>query len=139
MAPEPEQLHNPEPERSGPIVAIVGVGAVGRKIAEGLEERDFPIGHIVFFASERSAGQTVEFRGEVHEVRELTMNNIRGFDLAFLAATTEVSLEWAERFTEDDCLVIDITSAHRMTAPLIVPEVNPEALGGVRPPVNRRS
>lgn len=111
-------------------VAVIGAtGAVGQKVLQVLEERNFPIGELVPFASERSEGREVSFRGRQLACRSLSEQTIDGFDLAFGAAGGSVSAEWAPRFAERGAVVIDKTSYWRMheDVPLVVPEINPDA------------
>jgi aspartate-semialdehyde dehydrogenase len=112
-------------------VAIVGAtGLVGRKIAEVLEQRNFPLSDIVFLASERSVGREIEFGGSVHQVRRLTPEAFKGNDLVFFAAGTTVSREFAMHAVRAGSVVIDNSSAFRMddSVPLVVPEVNRKAI-----------
>ncbi len=109
-------------------VAVVGAtGAVGQKVLEVLEERDFPLSELIAFASERSRGKTVTFRGEELECRALSDQALDDFDLVFMAAGGSVSREWAPRFVDGGAIVIDKTSQWRMDplVPLVVPEINP--------------
>ncbi len=111
-------------------VAVLGAtGAVGQKVLQVLEERDFPISELVPFASVRSEGKEVSFRGGQLPCRSLSDDAIEGFDLAFGAAGGSVSAEWAPRFAERGAVVIDKTSYWRMheEVPLVVPEINPDA------------
>jgi aspartate-semialdehyde dehydrogenase len=108
-------------------IAVVGAtGAVGNEILDRLAERAFPAGEIVPFASARSAGR--ELRGLT--VRALEEDAIDGFDLALFSAGSTVSREWAPRFAERGAVVVDNSSCWRMhdDVPLVVAEVNPEAL-----------
>jgi aspartate-semialdehyde dehydrogenase len=109
-------------------VAVVGAtGAVGTVMLEKLRERDFPASEIVPFASERSAGRTLEGGLVVVPLREDT---IAGFDIAIFSAGATISREWAPRFAATGCVVVDNSSAFRRDPeiPLVVAEVNPEAL-----------
>jgi aspartate-semialdehyde dehydrogenase len=94
-----------------------------------LREREFPAAEIVPFASERSTGRELE-GGLV--VRGLTDESIQGFDLALFSAGGATSGEWAPRFVQDGAIVVDNSSRWRMSddVPLVVAEVNPEALAG---------
>ncbi|MEI7624962.1 MAG: aspartate-semialdehyde dehydrogenase [Actinomycetota bacterium] len=115
---------------SAPRVAVVGAtGAVGRIILATLERRGFVASEIVAFASARSAGTAIEGVGEV---RPLTDETIAGFDLALFSAGGGVSREWAPRFAAAGAVVVDNSSAWRMDpdVPLVVAEVNPEAIDG---------
>jgi aspartate-semialdehyde dehydrogenase len=112
-------------------VAVVGAtGAVGSTVLGVIRERGFPANEVVAFASQRSAGRTID-HGEVDlEVRPLGENAIRDFDLALFSAGSTVSAEWAHRFADAGAVVIDLSSCWRMheDVPLVVAEVNPEAL-----------
>jgi aspartate-semialdehyde dehydrogenase len=112
-------------------VAVVGAtGAVGSTMLGILRERRFPAAEIVAFASERSAGRTIDHGDSDLEVQALTPESIRGFDIALFSAGGGVSREWAPRFAEAGCVVIDNSSTWRMEehVPLVVAEVNPDAL-----------
>ena len=112
-------------------VAIVGATRnVGRKFLEILEERNFPVKELYLFASKRSAGKTLKFKGEDVLVEELCEGNIENkkIDFALFSAGGSVSLEFAPIFAKHGAVVIDNSSAWRMDkeVPLVVPEVNPE-------------
>ncbi|EHA6439552.1 aspartate-semialdehyde dehydrogenase [Clostridium perfringens] len=112
-------------------VAIVGAtGNVGRKFLEILEERNFPVKELYLFASKRSAGKNLKFKGEDVLVEELCEANIENkkIDFALFSAGGSVSLEFAPIFAKHGAVVIDNSSAWRMNkeVPLVVPEVNPE-------------
>jgi aspartate-semialdehyde dehydrogenase len=112
-------------------IAIVGAtGAVGRLIRQMLEERDFPYRKIKFLASKRSAGTTVAFKGEQHPVEELTPDVFDGIDLAIGSTPDEVAKDFAPWAVERNCVVVDESGYWRMDpkVPLVVPEVNPEAM-----------
>jgi aspartate-semialdehyde dehydrogenase len=109
-------------------VAVVGAtGQVGTLMLQLLRERDFPAREIVPFASERSAGKEIEGVGTV---QPLTDETIQGFDLALFSAGGSASGEWAPRFVRAGAVVVDNSSKWRMRedVPLVVAEVNPEAL-----------
>lgn len=116
-------------------VAVLGAtGLVGKQMIECLEERKFPVNRLVPLASERSAGQEVNFRGE-----SLTVENVADFDwsevdMAFFSAGGSVSAHYAPIAAEAGCVVIDNTSHFRYDAdiPLVVPEVNGSALADFR-------
>jgi aspartate-semialdehyde dehydrogenase len=113
-------------------VAVVGAtGQVGTLMLELLRERCFPTREVVAFASERSVGRELE-GGLV--VQGLDDESIRGFDLALFSAGGSTSGEWAPRFAAAGATVIDNSSRWRMQddVPLVVAEVNPEALEGHR-------
>jgi aspartate-semialdehyde dehydrogenase len=114
---------------SGYRVAVVGAtGAVGTVMRQKLRERRFPASEIVPFASERSAGK--ELDGAI--VQPLRDDTVAGFDLALFSAGGSTSGEWAPRFVEAGATVIDNSSKWRRDpeVPLVVSEVNPEALEG---------
>jgi aspartate-semialdehyde dehydrogenase len=114
----------------GHRVAVVGAtGQVGTLMLELLRERAFPAAEIVPFASERSVGRELD-GGLV--VRGLDEDSIKGFDLALFSAGGSTSGEWAPRFVAAGATVIDNSSRWRMQddVPLVVAEVNPEALEG---------
>jgi aspartate-semialdehyde dehydrogenase len=109
-------------------VAVVGAtGQVGTLMLALLRERAFPASEIVPFASERSVGRTLD---DGLLVRGLSEESIQGFDLALFSAGGGTSGEWAPRFVEAGATVIDNSSRWRMQddVPLVVSEVNPEAL-----------
>jgi aspartate-semialdehyde dehydrogenase len=114
-------------------VAVVGAtGAVGRTMTQILEERSFPVDGFVPLASSRSAGRTVTFRGEEYPVGELSVEALRGVDLALVSAGASVSRSFIPEAAAAGTTCIDNSSAFRMDpdVPLVVPEVNPEALAG---------
>jgi aspartate-semialdehyde dehydrogenase len=116
---------------SSPRVAVVGAtGAVGPVVLEVLAERGFPASEVVAFASARSAGSRVPFGGGELEVRELTEDSFDGFDLALFSAGGSTSKRYAPAAVARGCVVVDKSSAFRMDpgVPLVVPEVNPEAV-----------
>jgi len=109
-------------------VAVVGAtGQVGTLMLELLRERSFPVSEIAAFASERSVGRELE-GGLV--VRGLSDESIEGFDLALFSAGGATSGEWAPKFARAGAVVVDNSSRWRMDdqVPLVVSEVNPEAL-----------
>ncbi len=113
-------------------VAIVGAtGLVGRTFLKVLEERDLGITDLLLFASSRSAGKKVNFRGKEYTVEELNEDSFkgRGIDIALFSAGGGTSLKYAPLAAQEGVLVIDNSSAWRMheDVPLVVPEVNPEA------------
>ena len=114
-------------------VAVVGAtGAVGSTILGVMRERDFPAQEIVPFASERSAGRSIDYGDRDLAVTALSEEAIRGFDLALFSAGSAVSAEWAPRFADAGAVVVDNSSQWRTheDVPLVVSEVNPEALEG---------
>src|SRR4051794_13109579 len=114
-------------------VAVVGAtGAVGSTILGVMRERRFPADEIVPFASERSAGRTIDYGDRDLEVRALGDESIQGFDLALFSAGGTRSAEWAPRFVDAGAVVVDNSSYWRMhdDVPLVVAEVNPDAIAG---------
>ncbi|MBS0379752.1 MAG: aspartate-semialdehyde dehydrogenase [Proteobacteria bacterium] len=115
-------------------VAVVGAtGLVGETMVSVLEEREFPVSELVPLASERSLGRSVSFRGRSIPVRELQDFDFAGCDFALFSAGAAVSREHAPRAVAAGAIVIDNTSEfrYREDVPLVVPEVNPEALAAV--------
>jgi aspartate-semialdehyde dehydrogenase len=112
-------------------VAIVGAtGAVGTKILEKLLERDFPSSSIKLLASKRSAGNVIEAGGKRFTIEETVPESFEDVDIAFFSAGGAISKMFAEEAVKRGAVVIDNTSAFRMTEsiPLVVPEVNASAL-----------
>ena len=111
-------------------LAVVGAtGMVGRKFLEVLEQRNFPINELYLFASKKSAGSELIFRGKTYMVEELTESSFdRGIDIALFSAGGETSLKFAPVAASKGCIVVDNSSAWRMDreVPLVIPEVNPE-------------
>jgi aspartate-semialdehyde dehydrogenase len=116
-------------------VAVVGAtGAVGSTMLGVMRERSFPADEVVAFATARSAGRKIDFGEETLVVQELSDESIQGFDIALFSAGGGTSGEWAPRFAEAGAVVIDNSSRWRMQddVPLVVSEVNPEALDSHR-------
>ncbi len=117
-------------------VAVVGAtGAVGREILKTLAERGFPVSEVAAVASARSAGQEVSFGDKsVLKVKNLDTFDFAGWDIGLFSPGASVSAVHAPRAAAAGCLVIDNTSQFRMEhdVPLVVPEVNPEALRRIR-------
>jgi aspartate-semialdehyde dehydrogenase len=112
-------------------VAVVGAtGAVGSTMLGVMRERSFPAEEIVPFASERSAGRSIDYGDRRLDVQALSAESIQGFDLALFSAGASTSAEWAPRFAEAGAVVVDNSSQWRMEehVPLVVSEVNPAAL-----------
>src|ERR1700691_4202536 len=117
-------------DNDGYRVAVVGAtGQGGTLMLELLREREFPAAEIVAFASERSIGKQLEHG---LRVQGLSDESIQGFELALFSAGGSTSGEWAPRFVAAGATVIDNSSRWRMNddVPLVVSEVNPEALEG---------
>ncbi|MDE5833421.1 MAG: aspartate-semialdehyde dehydrogenase [Desulfovibrio sp.] len=112
-------------------VAVVGAtGAVGREMLKTLSDRNFPAAKIKAFASARSAGSRVPYGDKEIAVEELKEDSFKGVDLALFSAGGATSLKFAPLAVAAGCVVIDNSAAWRMDprCPLVVPEVNPDAL-----------
>ncbi|EPZ46213.1 aspartate-semialdehyde dehydrogenase [Alicyclobacillus acidoterrestris] len=112
-------------------IAVLGAtGAVGRRMVETLERRNFPIESLKLLASERSAGQTIAFRGEQLPVERATADSFEGIDIALFSAGATTSQIFAPEAVKRGAVVVDNSSAYRMdpNVPLVVPEVNPHTL-----------
>jgi aspartate-semialdehyde dehydrogenase len=117
-------------------IAVVGAtGLVGETMIEILEQRDFPVGELYALASERSVGKNVQFRGRNIKVQNLANFDFSATDIGLFSAGGSISAEFAPRAGEAGCIVIDNTSHFRNEPdiPLIVPEVNPEAIADYGP------
>ena len=113
------------------VVAVVGAtGAVGNEMIATLEQREFPVGKLRLFASERSEGKSLEFGGKKLPVEALNEDSFKGIDIALFSAGAERSKTWAPVAVQAGCVVIDNSSQWRMDpeVPLVVPEVNPHDL-----------
>jgi len=118
---------------SGMVVAVVGVtGAVGQTTLKLLEERKFPVRELRAFASARSAGKTVTFKGETVAVQAVDPDAFKGVELALFSAGSAQSKEYAPLAVKAGAIVIDKSNAFRMEprVPLVVPEINPHAVKG---------
>ena len=118
----------------GMRVGVVGAtGQVGSVMLELLNERQFPIESIRFFASSRSAGTTITFRGEEVVVEDVATADPGGLDVVLAAAGATASREFSPRFAAAGAVVVDNSSAWRMdeACPLVVPEVNRVALRSI--------
>lgn len=114
-------------------VAVVGAtGVVGHAMLDILHERDFPADDVVALASARSAGQEVTFGDNVLKVRDLAGFDFKGIDFVLSSPGAKVSAEFAPGAAKLGAVIIDNTSHFRMDpdVPLVVPEVNPQALSG---------
>ncbi len=114
-------------------LAVVGAtGMVGRKFLKVLEERNLPVSEYVLFASKRSAGSKIAFMGKEYEIQELTDDAFSGLnvDIALFSAGGSTSEHFAPIVAASGAVVIDNSSCWRMDpdVPLVVPEVNPEAI-----------
>src|SRR5690606_32274288 len=104
-------------------------GAVGRTFLDVLDEREFPVDRLSLFASSRSAGKVISWRGREITVQAPEPGCFRGVDISLFSAGGARSLEWAPRAADEGAIVVDNSSAWRMDpdVPLVVAEVNPEA------------
>ncbi len=112
-------------------VAVLGAsGAVGEELLSLLEERNFPIQELRLLASPRSAGQIKTFKGKEIEVIQVSDKSFDGIDLVLASAGGDVSRRWREVIYSHGAVMIDNSSAFRLepNVPLVVPEVNPQAL-----------
>ena len=112
-----------------PHVAVVGAtGAVGLEMLKTLEKRNFPVGQLTLLASARSVGKKLAFRGREYRVQELARGSFPGIDIALFSAGGSISKEYAPLAAKAGCVVVDNSSAFRMTdtVPLVVPEINAE-------------
>lgn len=108
-------------------VAVVGAtGLVGGVMLKVLEELNFPLDHLIPVASERSKGKNIRFRNKNYQVLGMEEAVLQKPQIALFSAGASTSLQWAKRFTETGCIVIDNSSAWRrdIDVPLVVPEVN---------------
>ena|SRR5579872_4899622 len=115
---------------NGQRVAVVGAtGAVGQTTLKLLEERNFPIREIRLYASARSIGKKMTFKGESLPVDAVSAESFKGIDIAFFSAGGSQSKQFAPIAVKAGAVVIDKSSAFRMepTVPLVVPEINPAA------------
>ncbi|MDX2480777.1 MAG: aspartate-semialdehyde dehydrogenase [Desulfuromusa sp.] len=110
-------------------VAIVGAtGAVGATFLNILEQREFPIDTLKLYASKRSKGKQVTFKGTTYTIEELTEDSFEGIDIALFSAGGSQSKKYAPHAVKAGAIVVDNSSAFRLdpSVPLVVPEVNPE-------------
>ena len=112
-------------------VAVVGAtGAVGNEMVKILEERNFPVAKLLLLASERSLGKSLEYKGQSLPVEVLKEDSFTDVRIGLFSAGGSVSEKYAPLAARAGCVVVDNTSAFRMAPdiPLVVPEVNPEAI-----------
>jgi aspartate-semialdehyde dehydrogenase len=120
---------------SGLTVAVVGVtGAVGQTTLKLLEERKFPVKALRVFASERSVGKTVAFKGDTIRIDTVGPESFKGVEIALFSAGSAQAKEYAPQAVKAGAVVVDKSSAFRMdpTVPLVVPEINALAIKGHR-------
>ncbi|MBD3820672.1 MAG: aspartate-semialdehyde dehydrogenase [Thiotrichales bacterium] len=116
-------------------IAVVGAtGAVGETILKVLEERDFPVGKLYPLASSRSAGKKLEFRGGWVEIEDLATFDFSKVQIGLFSPGASISREYAPKAAAAGCVVVDNTSEFRYDddIPLVVPEVNPQAVAGYK-------
>lgn len=116
-------------------VAVVGAsGNVGREMLEILHERDFPVNKVHALASARSSGKEVSFGDKDLKIEDLAKFDFTGIDIVLSSPGAKVSAEFAPKAAAAGAVVIDNTSHFRMDpdVPLVVPEVNPEAIAGYK-------
>ena len=118
---------------TGFAIGISGAtGVTGEVTLRILEERSFPVRELRLFASQRSAGQGIRWRGRDYAVEALEDGRFGGLDLVISATSAALALEWAPRMVADGGIVIDQSSAFRQdpAVPLVVPEINAGDLAG---------
>lgn len=114
-------------------IAVAGAtGNVGREMLNILEERGFPADEVVALASRRSQGTEVSYGDKTLKVKDLASYDFSDTDICLMSAGGNVSKEWSPKIGKQGCVVIDNSSAWRydLDVPLIVPEVNPDAVEG---------
>ncbi|MFO1256708.1 MAG: aspartate-semialdehyde dehydrogenase [Sphingomonadaceae bacterium] len=118
------------------VVVVGATGNVGREMLNVLAEREFPIDELAAVASSRSTGDEIEFgeTGRMLRVRNIEHFDFTGWDIALFAAGSDVAKTYAPRAASQGCVVIDNSSLYRMDpdVPLVVPEVNPDAIDGYK-------
>ena len=116
-------------------IAVVGAtGAVGKTILKVLEERKFPVGKIYLLASSRSAGKKVEFNGGWVKIEDLEQFDFSKVHIGLFSPGASISKIYAPKAAAAGCVVVDNTSEFRYDddVPLVVPEVNPDAVAGYK-------
>ncbi|UCF79706.1 MAG: aspartate-semialdehyde dehydrogenase [Candidatus Eiseniibacteriota bacterium] len=119
----------------GFCTAIIGAtGAVGAELIRIIQEREFPVSDLRLFASERSQGKLLEFRGGKHAARALSASELKGVEVVFISAGGAVSKEYAPVLAQQGALVVDNSSAFRgdQSVPLVIPEINGHEVVGRR-------
>ncbi len=114
------------------VVVVGATGSVGREMLNILAEREFPADDVVALASRRSLGKEVSYGDNTLKAQVLEHFDFKGIDIALFSAGSSVSKQWALKVAAQGAVVIDNSSFFRMhpDVPLIVPEVNGEALAG---------
>ncbi|WP_417275038.1 aspartate-semialdehyde dehydrogenase [Celeribacter halophilus] len=112
------------------VVVVGATGNVGREMLNILAEREFPVGEIVALASRKSLGTEVSFGDKTLTTKDLDTFDFTGWDMALFAVGSEATKKYAPKAAEAGCVVIDNSSLYRYDPdiPLIVPEVNPDAI-----------
>ncbi len=114
-------------------IAVIGAtGAVGQEMLNILAEREFPVSEVVAIASRRSIGTDVSFGDKTLKCKDIANFDFSDVDIALFSAGSDVAKEWAPKLGKQGIICIDNSSAFRMDpdVPLIVPEVNPDAIAG---------
>jgi len=121
-------------QRSVNVVVVGATGAVGEVIIELLESRSFPVKQLYLLASDRTAGTTLPFQGKSHQVTRLNDFDFSLADIAIFVAKDEVSQEFVPKATATGCVVLDNSRCfiNRDDVPLVIPEVNGEALANYK-------
>ena len=118
------------------VVVAGATGNVGREMVNILADREFPADEVALLASSRSVGEQIEYgeTGKMLKVQNIEHFDPTGWDFALFAIGSEATKVYAPKFAAAGCTVIDNSSLYRMDpdVPLIVPEVNPEAIDGYR-------
>ncbi len=116
------------------IVVVGATGNVGKEMLSILAERDFPIKEIAVLASRRSQGTKVSFGDKTLKVQDIEQFDFAGWDIALFAIGSDATKTYAPKAADAGCLVIDNSSLYRydLKVPLIVPEVNPDAIEGYK-------
>ena len=114
------------------IVVVGATGNVGREMLNILDEREFPIDDIAVLASRRSLGTEVSFGDRTLKCQDLDQFDFTGWDIALFAIGSDATKKYAPKAAASGCVVIDNSSLYRYDpdVPLVVPEVNPEAVNG---------
>ena len=118
--------------KNDPVVAIAGVtGAVGAEFIATMDRRGFRVGKLKALASARSAGKTIDFRGERVTIEELGETSFEGVDIALFSAGAGIARTFAPIAVKASAVVIDNSSAFRMdpNVPLVIPEINADRIG----------